>query len=557
MRKEKRAFTVVELVIVIAIIGVLAGIMIPTFLTFIQQTEDSALQQDLEISYTEFETDIKDGYLGPIYYGRPVPILKKEEVAIISKDITYQYDLSANLWKETERGVLKDYDIYNDNYVGYLSNLPEEETTNNLMELAFGSYKSDIFTDDVMGSWDLQQKMLGNPETNDRPYKRYQITFVHNGKEYSARYNGGKIYPWFTTDVIYYEGDYPRGGYIGEYNGVYLYESGFPKTPSGFTGVIKPEYYNDGYTKETARIEFNKKLDSIYDAYKADKGETALPNYDVSILYSGKQYIKNDLHDWFEFPSIIDETLGTYSGGTIRSIDRATFDNLSDEFDAVYEAFRDDCKDGYIGVPHLDDSNYFNKISTTYSKEEIIIRYTTSGEKYIDYDPSNESNPNTLPSDAKVYGVTYNESRNRWETSTATYTEMIGVYEGYVVTFAINMTYHDRLSLYSQEVFDTYNDKKGGGLAQTDYLVALFYANRYNSTYKAEDCLTDQGEGYFTYAHPGQRKSDWQTEVKLDPNKVGSLTIFRRLISRNGVKTASNYTFTYNVMLNRKLSECI
>ena len=54
---KKNGFTVVELVIVIAIVAVLAAVLIPTFGTIINDANDSARDQQAKNAYTNFLID--------------------------------------------------------------------------------------------------------------------------------------------------------------------------------------------------------------------------------------------------------------------------------------------------------------------------------------------------------------------------------------------------------------------------------------------------------------------------------------------------------------------
>ena len=54
---KKRGFTVVELVIVIAVIAVLSGILIPTFAGLVKRSQEQALQLELRNTYVEYTTD--------------------------------------------------------------------------------------------------------------------------------------------------------------------------------------------------------------------------------------------------------------------------------------------------------------------------------------------------------------------------------------------------------------------------------------------------------------------------------------------------------------------
>lgn len=50
---DKKGFTIVELVIVIAVIAILAGVMIPTFSNLVEKANDSARQQTASAAYRE------------------------------------------------------------------------------------------------------------------------------------------------------------------------------------------------------------------------------------------------------------------------------------------------------------------------------------------------------------------------------------------------------------------------------------------------------------------------------------------------------------------------
>ena len=68
MQNKKRGFTIVELVIVIAVIGILATVMIPTFTGIINRANQSAAQQQATAAYKMVLSEddnamIEDGYV--------------------------------------------------------------------------------------------------------------------------------------------------------------------------------------------------------------------------------------------------------------------------------------------------------------------------------------------------------------------------------------------------------------------------------------------------------------------------------------------------------------
>ena len=61
-KMNKKGFTIVELVIVIAVIAILAAVLIPTFSGIVTKAQESAALQEARNAYTElFADDIADG----------------------------------------------------------------------------------------------------------------------------------------------------------------------------------------------------------------------------------------------------------------------------------------------------------------------------------------------------------------------------------------------------------------------------------------------------------------------------------------------------------------
>ena len=61
-RNNKKGFTIVELVIVIAVIAILAGVLIPTFAGIVDKANKSAAQQEATALYKEaYALDLADG----------------------------------------------------------------------------------------------------------------------------------------------------------------------------------------------------------------------------------------------------------------------------------------------------------------------------------------------------------------------------------------------------------------------------------------------------------------------------------------------------------------
>lgn len=65
MKNRKKGFTIVELVIVIAVIGILSAILIPTFAGVTRNAQEKALQEGLRNAYVAYSVDYaaEEGYV--------------------------------------------------------------------------------------------------------------------------------------------------------------------------------------------------------------------------------------------------------------------------------------------------------------------------------------------------------------------------------------------------------------------------------------------------------------------------------------------------------------
>ena len=61
LKTKKKGFTIVELVIVIAVIAILAAVLIPTFATIIKNAEKSNAMQVCKSAYSEYLSDVGKG----------------------------------------------------------------------------------------------------------------------------------------------------------------------------------------------------------------------------------------------------------------------------------------------------------------------------------------------------------------------------------------------------------------------------------------------------------------------------------------------------------------
>ena len=58
LKKMKKAFTITELVIVIAVIAILAAVLIPTFTTVVNNANESAAMQEAKSEWTSYSAEI-------------------------------------------------------------------------------------------------------------------------------------------------------------------------------------------------------------------------------------------------------------------------------------------------------------------------------------------------------------------------------------------------------------------------------------------------------------------------------------------------------------------
>ena len=107
--RSKKGFTVVELVIVIAVIAILSAVLIPTFGNLINKANESALQQNLTNAYTEYIIDCDGDYMA------------KSEVKIATKGdiddaniVIYVFNTTDNVWKVEAKAATGTYTVVED-----------------------------------------------------------------------------------------------------------------------------------------------------------------------------------------------------------------------------------------------------------------------------------------------------------------------------------------------------------------------------------------------------------------------------------------------------------
>ena len=92
--KNKKAFTLTEMIVVIAIIGILAGVLIPTITGYIKRANQSAAYQEAEAIlnvYEVYETELEAGLIEETttfaaYYEEISGTALETDVAFVEKD---------------------------------------------------------------------------------------------------------------------------------------------------------------------------------------------------------------------------------------------------------------------------------------------------------------------------------------------------------------------------------------------------------------------------------------------------------------------------------------
>ena len=103
-KMNKKGFTIVELVIVIAVIAVLAAVMIPTFGGMIEKANKSAALQEATNAYKQaYALDLADGKIDYLDDGKAIELPEGfvySAEAITYTDGEYSFTYTDNEWVE-------------------------------------------------------------------------------------------------------------------------------------------------------------------------------------------------------------------------------------------------------------------------------------------------------------------------------------------------------------------------------------------------------------------------------------------------------------------------
>lgn len=95
LKKSKKGFTIVELVIVIAVIGILSAILIPTFANLTIQANDTSKRANLANAYSAYISEAADGVVDA--NGHEIKLVGQNEVFLLDG----ASDTSGYVFKDT------------------------------------------------------------------------------------------------------------------------------------------------------------------------------------------------------------------------------------------------------------------------------------------------------------------------------------------------------------------------------------------------------------------------------------------------------------------------
>jgi len=116
-RKNKKGFTIVELVIVIGVIGILSAILIPTFVNLTNKANQAREQEEVRNAYVAYSIDAQDGKLfeGTAGEEAVASVLAINQVAVKRDKNFFTYSLDNKQWEDkgtTLSGSLSGYVQY-------------------------------------------------------------------------------------------------------------------------------------------------------------------------------------------------------------------------------------------------------------------------------------------------------------------------------------------------------------------------------------------------------------------------------------------------------------
>ena len=115
-RRNKKGFTIVELVVVIGVIGILSAILIPTFVSLNQKAENAKLQSNLHNAYSTYALDAADGKVGE---DGAALAYKDQNVVYVTDGANWYHWNEAGYWDAASSGSYTAVATPNPSYLGY------------------------------------------------------------------------------------------------------------------------------------------------------------------------------------------------------------------------------------------------------------------------------------------------------------------------------------------------------------------------------------------------------------------------------------------------------
>lgn len=147
---NKKGFTIVELVIVIAVIAILAGVLIPTFATVVDKANQSKAMQEAKNEYeaylAEYAKDLDGTQNLDVVSGKYYFEVRNGKFDTNAKDASTKYSNTDNLVDQSKIYVAADNGAYN--YVNGL--YVKADSNNGKYAIASGeNVKTDLGSDSV------------------------------------------------------------------------------------------------------------------------------------------------------------------------------------------------------------------------------------------------------------------------------------------------------------------------------------------------------------------------------------------------------------------------
>ncbi len=396
---KRKGFTVVELVIVIAVIGILAGILIPSFIYLLNSANETSTQANLTIAYKEYAVDaFEDGILDKGGENIVVEDVYEEyEVNIYRDGQDYEYFVQ-DTWREARYFSDELLGYYNGCFVYGRSIAKVENPDQTHLYSAFEVFKFDMH-DGWLGNWGSVKRI--EPEGQDA------FVAVWDGEKY------------IFQDGFWVPASVELGFYIYKYDDVEF-------------------YYKDSV--EEAK-EINDLANEVYDLYEASVADP-LVKQGVVFVTSSTTYVLNQHDEWYALQygySWTERIFTTSVNGKTCYLyplkNPVESQEWQDKFNTAWDELMIDFSDGYIGT------NINMPVDPNISKEDVTFRYKFEGSSV-------------------VYIAAYTEERGVWHSSSLSVNiDQIGTYNDLPAYFMLYYKYNDKKINLAESLYAEYYEE--------------------------------------------------------------------------------------------------